>query len=98
MITRTAFDILYEALQGYEAKPYAIMMGRRDWREVTSDPRARPHIESVPGDPDTFCRVPVRVEGRRMVRNQFRPQIFVTAEDLHEALYEGNQRRKRRRH
>lgn len=97
MISRTAYDLLYEALGEYPERPYAIMMGRRDWNELRADSRARKAIESVPGDPFTFCRVPVRIEGRRMAKQEFRPHIFATAQELHDALYEGNEKRKRRR-
>lgn len=92
------FEVLCTALQEYEERPYAIMMGRRDWKELIADPRAREAIMSVPGDPPCFMRVPVRIEGRRATPRVFRPRIFATAQDLHDELYEGNQRRKRRRY
>lgn len=79
---RPVYDRLVEVLQAHEEKPYAIMMGRRQWLELTRDRRAAPRILSFPGDPDTFMGVPVRIEG---LRNP--PQAFATAQDLHDMLY-----------
>lgn len=92
------FDALVAALEEYEERPYAILMGRRDWRELIADKRARDAIMSVPGDPPCFMRIPVRIEGRRATPRVFRPRIFRTAQDLHDELYEGNVLRKRRRY
>lgn len=79
---QSIYDRLVELLQVHEDRPYAIMMGRRQWVQLTRDPRAGKHIISFPGDPDTFMHVPVRIEGLK-----HETQVFATAQDLHDELY-----------
>lgn len=80
--TRPVYDRLVELLEAHEEKPYAVMMGKRQWLLLTRDPRSMGKIISFPGDPDTVFGVPVRVQDLR------RPvEVFATADELHEALY-----------
>lgn len=81
------YDHLLEVLQAHEEKPYAILMGKRPWRDLTRDSRAGQHILNFPGDPDTFMGVPVRIEGLKTP-----PKAFETAQDMHDELYPPKER------
>ncbi len=84
------YDHLLGLLQEHEEKPFAILMGRRDWRELQADLRTGTATVGIPGDPDLFHGVPVRIKGRRRTPNRFDPLVCATAQDLHDALYPEN--------
>jgi hypothetical protein len=85
----TAYDVLIEKMEQYEAKPYCIRMGRRDWTELRRDKRTLAQLAIAPGDHVSFMGVPVRIERGRIskIPQKFDALIYETDEQLHEALY-----------
>lgn len=87
------YDLLVEKLEAFEARPYAIRMGHRDWTELRRDPRTRKALVAKLGDPMLFMGVPVRLEGRRTLGlikgaiQRWDAEVYETAQDLHDALY-----------
>lgn len=84
----SVYDAVMEEFSRCPERPYALRLTARHWAELRADPRTKPtDFYATAGDPPLFMRVPVRIEGRRKAGVGFKPQVFETAEELHDAIY-----------
>lgn len=65
-------------------EPAAVLTGIREWRICRVQPEAAQHVESWPGDDETFDKVPVIV-----LRGVGAPRVVATQQDLEDALLGG---------
>lgn len=84
----SVYEALMERLEQHEVKPFAIRMTQKQWNQLVGDARTEPRdFTAMAGDPPLFKGVPVRIASKRETGHPYTPEVFATAEALHEAIY-----------